>query len=128
MPGGIGIFNPKEPPEHNPFPGVPALPSSAESARVRTQTLTVELLDWLIAALEAVLSTPQLRDLARGRVELALRDAMKLIDHLYPYTEEVRRATSFPDVHPSLDDELARLPVRAVVDVGPRGSDAGLPG
>lgn len=64
----------------------------SRSALVPTNTLTVELLDWLIAALEAVLKTPQLKDMADRRVSQSLYDALRLADHLYPKTKEVQAA------------------------------------
>ena len=64
----------------------------AEDAQTRPHTLTLELLDWLIAALEAVLQTPQLRDISDRRAVASLRDALKYTDHLYPLTREVANA------------------------------------
>jgi hypothetical protein len=52
------------------------------AALLRTQTLTVELLDWVIASLEAVLSTPQVADYKRQ--QQALTTALKQADYLYP--------------------------------------------
>lgn len=70
--------------------GDPAAHPSRD-ALVPTHTLTVELLDWLIAALEAVLNTPQLQQAAERRISQSLHDALKMADHLYPATQEVRR-------------------------------------
>lgn len=60
----------------------------ASHAELRTHALTQELLDWLIAALEATLATPQVRDDAASRPRQALRDALKYADYLYPLTLE----------------------------------------
>lgn len=59
----------------------------------RPQPLTVELLDWTIKALEAVLTTPELKQ-ASKRAQSAMSDAMKFLDHLYPQTIEQQEALS----------------------------------
>lgn len=63
----------------------------ADTARLRPHTLTQELLDWLIKALETVIQTNEVQDLAQRRTQQALRDALKYADYLYPHTVEVRR-------------------------------------
>lgn len=83
----------KRNPEDAPNRG-PGQDPRAQDAQLGTHTLTEELLDWLIASLETVLKTPQLRELAGRRVEQSLRDALKQADHLWPVTEEVRRRTT----------------------------------
>lgn len=59
----------------------------------RTQPLTLELLDWLINALEAVLTTPELKH-ASKRAQSAMSDALKFADHLYPLTAEQQETLS----------------------------------
>lgn len=61
------------------------------SGALRPHRLTQELLDWGLAALEAVISTPELQTLARARQKQSLLDAYKQLDHLYPLTLEVKR-------------------------------------
>ena len=79
-------------PEDAPESGDPAA-NLADTAELRPHALTQELLDWLIAALEAVLRTPQLRELGDRRASTSLRDALKYADHLYPHTVEVKERT-----------------------------------
>lgn len=87
---------PRRNPEDAPASGDPAQ-NLAENAQLRTHSLTEELLDWLIAALEAVIQTPEVRSLAEKRVRTSLHDALKYADHLYPHTAEVRRRTGRDD-------------------------------
>jgi hypothetical protein len=82
-------------PEDAPASGDPDSPL-APSAIQRSQPLTLELLDWLIHALTAVISTPQVRELGDRRAAASLRDALKLADHLYPYTQEAQRNAKVP--------------------------------
>ena len=49
------------------------------------QHLTRELLDWVTNAITAVLVTPEIHAVLRGRPESALVDALKQVDHLWPY-------------------------------------------
>lgn len=68
-------------------------PPTAEpraDAATRPTQLTGELLDWLQAALEAVLRSPQLQELSDRRVAQAIKSAYILSDHLHPYTVEVK--------------------------------------
>lgn len=78
-------------PEDAPGSGDPAQ-NPAHAAQVRTHRLTEELLDWLIAALEAVIKTPQVQQVADRRAHQAMRDALKYADHLYPLTLEGHHA------------------------------------
>lgn len=57
---------------------------TAEHAQLRPQHLTQELLDWLISALEAVLSTPESHFGPRW-LHQALTRCLKAADYLYPY-------------------------------------------
>ena len=54
-------------------------------------SLTQELLEWLTAALEAVIRTPEVQGATSKRVRDSLTDAYKLADHLWPLTAEVQR-------------------------------------
>lgn len=63
----------------------------AEAADLRLHTLTQELLDWAIAATEAVIRTNEFID-APKRVRSAILDSYRLLDHLYPYIVEMRHA------------------------------------
>ena len=72
-------------PEDAPVRG-PGSQPSADDAQLRTQRLTQELLDWAIAALEAVLSTPELRQVHVQRPRRAFQEALKFADYLYPLT------------------------------------------
>lgn len=83
---------PRRNPEDAPVSGDPAS-NLADKAQLRPHTLTKELLDWLIAALEAVIATPTFQGLEQKRPKQALRDALKYADYLYPHTAEVRRAS-----------------------------------
>lgn len=62
----------------------PQAPELAETAEIRTHLLTEELLDWLLAALVAVLVTPECNSDLRVRESLVR--AMKDADRLYPHT------------------------------------------
>jgi hypothetical protein len=64
----------------------PALHPLLEAPVLRPQKLTQELLDWCITALTAVLGTEQVRCVYDSRNALALRDALKRLDHLYDLT------------------------------------------
>ncbi len=57
---------------------------------LRPHSLTTELLDWGLAALEAIISTPELQVLAEARTKQSIIDAYKYLDRLYPRTVEVR--------------------------------------
>jgi hypothetical protein len=74
-------------PEDAPI-GSPGSEPRANDAQLRTHKLTQELLDWVIAALSAVLATPEVQATDQRRPRTALRDALKLADHLYPLTLE----------------------------------------
>ncbi len=74
-------------------PRGPGADPLAPPADLHQHGLTQELQDWLIAALTAVLQTPELNDLANRRTQQAMRDALKFADYLYPHTVEVRRAS-----------------------------------
>jgi hypothetical protein len=66
-----------------PLMRTPASEPRAEQAQTRpNQPLTRELLDWAIASLEAVLTTPEVPP-GRG-VAWRLSDALKALDLLYP--------------------------------------------
>lgn len=58
------------------LPPVPSAPNPGTP-----QVLTAEMLDWYIAASEALLSC---ENLPHGRPRSALIEALKLVDHLYP--------------------------------------------
>lgn len=69
----------------------PAASLRASDALVRPPTvLTKELLDWALSAVEAVLSTHQVKALAPGRTRQAITEGYKFLDRLYPLTAEVR--------------------------------------
>lgn len=70
----------------------PQAPDLAEKAAIRPHTLTEELLDWLLAALEAVIRTPEVQAAAHVRARQSLYDAYKYADHLYPLTLGVTHA------------------------------------
>jgi len=78
-----GLFAKKSP---EPTAAEAPAANLADKARLRTQTLTQELLDWTIAALEAVLKTPQMQALGNDRVRTSFKDALKNADKLYPLT------------------------------------------
>lgn len=73
-------------------PRGPGADPLASAANLQQHGLTQELLDWLITALESVIKTPEVQDLANRRTQQALRDALKFADYLYPTTVEFRRA------------------------------------
>lgn len=76
---------PRRNPEDAPVSGDPA-PDLALLAIQRPQTLTLELLDWLIVALEAVLDNPVVQAKGQASTRASLRDALKHVDRLYPLT------------------------------------------
>lgn len=94
----------KRNPEDAPVSGDPA--STFEPTAIqRPQTLTLKLLDSLIDALERVIVTTEAQ--ASRRAAASLTDALKLVDHLYPYTKEFRDAANpLPETHelPPLDN------------------------
>lgn len=84
------LFRPRNP-EDAPIEG-PGSEPRASDAQLRPLRLTQELLDWAIAALETLVATPQVRDLASKRARSAMNDALKFADHLYPLTLEAPHA------------------------------------
>jgi len=82
----VPLFRPRNP-EDAPI-GSPGSEPRADDAQLRTHKLTQELLDWVISALTAVLQTPEVQATDQRRPRTALRDALKLADHLYPLTLE----------------------------------------
>jgi hypothetical protein len=84
----VPLFRPRNP-EDAPI-GSPGSEPRADDAQLRTHKLTQELLDWVIAALSAILATPEVQGTAQRRPRQAISDALKLADHLYPLTLEDR--------------------------------------
>lgn len=64
----------------------------ADDARVAPH-LTHELLEWGTAALEAILSTPEVNELRVERPKSAISTALKQLDHLWPYAKETHAGT-----------------------------------
>ena len=62
----------------------PQAPELAETATIRPQSLTEELLDGALAAVEAVLATPQVQEHDSAR--RALTEGFKALDKFYPHT------------------------------------------
>lgn len=109
----------RENPEDAPAQGDPA-PNLAEQAELRPHKLTEELLDWLLAALEAVIRTPEVRSTGQVRVRQSLHDAYKYADRLYPYTAEAQsRAQEADHAHQVREGERLVLGLeRALQDQG----------
>lgn len=76
---------------------------------LRPQVLTQELLDWGLAALEAIISTPELQALAQSRTKQSVIDAYKQLDRLYPLTREVQRQAILAELE-ARDTGVARVP------------------
>ncbi len=60
---------------------LPPIPSSPTPGA--PQALTIEMLDWYIAASEALLSCENVTDDNHRRPRQAIRESLKLVDHLY---------------------------------------------
>lgn len=96
----------------------PTIPEPHEAARSPQPALTVELLDWAIHAVTAVLSTDTVRDSRLKGPRQRLRDALLQLDTLYPYTAEVQRDSRLHELetrptgvpaHEPLDPEVPAL-------------------
>lgn len=79
----MALFRREEPP--------PAVPEPNAAAPLAPSALTVELLDWAIHAVTAVLATTTVQDARLKHPRQRMRDALFTLDHLYPYTAEVQR-------------------------------------